>query len=425
MRGGLLTFGAAAATLLVGLRVGVRSRPVSKTTMASLLGHSLDAPLPPAVADEAGLQAAELAAALLSFGSELQAHQGPTAFLSPLSVLSALSLAAAGATPDSPAAKALAAVLRGAGGGDALVALSSPTPAEAAGNVALVSANAVFVRSTILPSYVAAVKAGFGAVAAPLTTAAAVNGWVSQATQGKIGHLVDEALVQDPLTQALLLNAVYFKAAWEHPFDANLTSDGEFRTLDASTTPCRYMTQQPLFLPFAQTAAGTAVALPYVGGRLRALLILPAEPGAEGLARLSADGSAMLCELRGQLVSRKVDVRLPRLRLETGVVTLKPALHAMGLGPAMSGAAPGSFARMSDDKGTHISDVLHTTLLELSEEGTVAAAATAVVMRMRSMAMPSPVERVIFDRPFLLVIEAAESGAPLFMGAVVAPKFAF
>jgi len=91
----------------------------------------------------------------------------------------------------------------------------------------------------------------------------------------------------------------------------------------------------------------------------------------------------------------------------------------------MAAAAPGSFARMSDDKGTHISDVLHTALLELSEEGTVAAAATAVVMRTRGMVLPSPVERVVFDRPFLLVIEAAESGAPLFLGAVVAPNFAF
>jgi serpin B len=110
------------------------------------------------------------------------------------------------------------------------------------------------------------------------------------------------------------------------------------------------------------------------------------------------------------------------------VASLKPALQSLGLGPAFEASAKtagpeGGFARMSPDPDTHLSDVLHKAVVEVTEEGTVAAAATAAVMATRSMAMPAPPKEVTFDRPFVMVIEDAATGAPLFIGTVARPRF--
>ena len=78
---------------------------------------------------------------------------------------------------------------------------------------------------------------------------------------------------------------------------------------------------------------------------------------------------------------------------------------------------------MTADPDAHLSDVLHKALLEVTEEGTVAAAATAAIMATRSISIQPPPERVVFDRPFAIAIEDAESGAPLFVGLVATPQF--
>ncbi len=174
--------------------------------------------------------------------------------------------------------------------------------------------------------------------------------------------------------------------------------------------------------------AAQAVALPYGAGRYRALLVLPADASPAGLAALaSAPGAAPLRALRAALRPARVALSLPRFRLEYGVASLAKPLRAMGLAPAFD-AGPndgpngtGGFALLSDDPEVHLSDVLHKAVLEVTEEGTVAAAATVAVMATRSM--PAPPERVTFDRPFLLALEEVDSGAPLFLGAVVRPRF--
>jgi serpin B len=171
------------------------------------------------------------------------------------------------------------------------------------------------------------------------------------------------------------------------------------------------------------------VALPYANGRFRALLVLPSDESAAGLTALaSAPGGAALRALREQLSERRVSLSLPRFKLEFGVASLKAPLRAMGLEAAFSASRAtdgptGGFSLMSDDPDIHLSDVLHKALVEVTEEGTVAAAATAAVMATRSMAINPPTERVVFDRPFVMAIEVAESGAPLFLGTVARPRF--
>ncbi len=173
-------------------------------------------------------------------------------------------------------------------------------------------------------------------------------------------------------------------------------------------------------------ATRQAVALPYGAGRFRALLVLPsdASPGALSALASQPSGAAALRALRASLAPTRVALSLPRFQLDYGVASLKKALQAMGLSPAFaaSAAAPG-FSVMSDDPDVHLSDVLHKAVVEVTEEGTVAAAATAAVMATRSMVVQAPIERVVFDRPFVMVIEEADSGAPLFLGTVVRPRF--
>jgi serpin B len=171
------------------------------------------------------------------------------------------------------------------------------------------------------------------------------------------------------------------------------------------------------------------VALPYADGGFRALLVLPSDDTPSGLSALaSAPGGGALRALREQLSERRVALSLPRFKLEYGVASLQKPLRAMGLGPAFTASRAengprGGFSLMSDDPDVHLSDVLHKALVEVTEEGTVAAAARAAVMMTRSIAINPPTERVVFDRPFVMAIEEAATGAPLFLGTVVHPRF--
>lgn len=346
-------------------------------------------------------------------------------FISPLSVASALGMAAAGTTPDSRVAAAFAATLRfdaARGGGPAALR------ALAANATELRVANSLWARAAILPSYKDAVSAEFGATAAEMPKGAGpVNAWVAEATGGKIKHLIDDAVVSNPLTIALLVNAVYFKAAWEKPFDpARTVENTTFRAHDGAALQCKMMAAKPQMLHYARSEAGLAVALPYAGGRFRAVLAQPSRLGAEPLLAMVAKGGA-LGELRAALAPTRVALQLPRFRLEYGVRSLRDSLRAMGLGPAFDAGAAGTegpcFPLMTADKDAHLSDVLHKALLEVTEEGTVAAAATAAIMATRSMRIEPPPELVIFDRPFAIAIEDAASGAPLFLGLVAKPEF--
>ena len=122
-------------------------------------------------------------------------------------------------------------------------------------------------------------------------------------------------------------------------------------------------------------------------------------------------------ELAGE---QKIDLRLPRMQLEFGVEDLKPHLKAMGLSPIFD--LDGGFVPMvPSDNSVHVDSVLHKAVCTIDEEGTVAAAATAVVMMSRGL-MPVPPRVVTFDRPFVFAIESGNGGGELlFLGLVANP----
>lgn len=342
-------------------------------------------------------------------------------FISPLSVASALAMAAAGATAASKVEAAFLATLHGDlafnSGANLLRALATPSDASVTLNVA----NSLWARQ-VKPSYAALLSQRFNATAQPLTDAQAVNGWVSARTQGRITSIVDDGVVQNPLTIALLVNAVFFKAPWSKPFDSARTMRGLFKVHAAGNgIPCAMMSLKVSQLHYAASEAGQAVALPYGDGQFRALLVLPAVHAPESLGALTSSNEAVQA-LRAALQPQRLLLSMPRFTLQYGVASLKAALSAMGLEPAFVARA-GDFTGISDNPDVHVSDVLHKALLEVTEEGTVAAAATAVVMATRMIAVQPPPVVLTFDRPFLMVIEDAQTGAPLFMGRVVHPVF--
>lgn len=242
-------------------------------------------------------------------------------------------------------------------------------------------------------------------------TLAQINGWVKEKTEGKIEEILSRL---DPLTLLVLINAIYFKGKWVEPFDEERTEERPFTLLDGSQK------QHPMMSRFGsyryyRGEGFQAVRLPYGQGRVSMYVFLPDRGvGLEAFQRrLTAENwdgwMARFREMEGRVV-------LPRFKLSYGK-TLNEALQVLGMGIAFEGRA--DFSDMCAERAW-ISLVIHKTFVEVNEEGTEAAAATAVMMVMAVMA-PQETFEMIVDRPFFCAIRDDETGALLFMGAIVDP----
>lgn len=239
-----------------------------------------------------------------------------------------------------------------------------------------------------------------------------INDWVSRQTEGRIEDLLAEGTV-DVLTRMVLTNAIYFNAAWQNPFDEQATSDGAFRLLDGGevSVPMMHLTEN---LRHARGDGYQAVELPYDGGELSMVVLLPDE-GRFDRFEESLDAAGVAAALDG-LADTRVRLSMPKFRCESEF-SLKDTLSAMGMPVAFSDAA--DFSGMTGNRELAISEVVHKAFVEVDEAGTEAAAATAVVMRLT--AAPGEPLEVRIDRPFVFFIRDVETGAVLFVGRVVNP----
>ena len=337
--------------------------------------------------------------------------------VSPLSVAAALALALAGAT--------------GASAAELTTLLGVPDHAEIARlseallvdeSVTLKIASSIWLHKTIKDDYILTAQSAHHAVAAPLGTSyAPINAWVAGATEGKIADLLQGA--PDPLVRAVLVNAVYFKGSWASKFDPAHTRPGTFHAAGASI-PAQFMHRSAKQLPASpslQTLGGAAaVRLDYghEDGPFAALLVLPADAEDASMAAAVAGLQGGVKHVLDALTPQPtVNLAVPRFKAEWGAHSLVPALKALGVAHPFNGS--GGFLGMSDDPELHISDVVHKALIEVNEEGTVAAAATAVIMKTRSLG-PPPL-RLTFDRPFLMLVVHTPTGLPMFMGRFNSP----
>ncbi len=247
---------------------------------------------------------------------------------------------------------------------------------------------------------------------APDESRQTINRWVEEQTEQKIKDLLPSGSI-NPLTRLVLSNAIYFNAGWLHPFLKEATFDAAFNLLDGTTVTVPTMHESER-LGYAEGDGWQAVELPYVGQELSMVILLPAVGQFEALAQ-GLDAASLAAMVQG-IQPTQVSLALPRFKYESGV-RLKDALSRLGMTLAFSMAA--DFSGMTARPELFVDDVYHKAFVGVDEKGTEAAAATAVVMDLKSM--PAQPKEVRVDRPFIFLIRDVQTGAVIFLGHVVNP----
>lgn len=363
---------------------------------------------------------------------------GENIMTSPYSLRQALGMAyagAAGGTRDEMA-KVLSA-------GPAFLteeAVTRRSLADANGEATLKVANALFLKKgyDFLPAFLKTARGSFAAEVFVREFGAAavkeINAWVSANTNGKIPVILKEL---DKLDRAVLLNAVYFKGKWVHAFpktESGATkgrSGGPrggplpetFHPAKAAAYPIKLMSVHETF-DYSESEGLQAVRLPYKGGRLAMIAVLPAEASSLTAFRASLDAGTWR-GLRSGLERRKGMVAIPRFKFEKTYGMVEP-LKAMGMKLPFD-QARADFSNMSRpstvEEQLYITRVVQKTFVAVDEEGTEAAAATAVVMGARGSSMRGPQPfRFVANRPFFFVIEDTLTETILFIGEVQDPR---
>ncbi|MBN1267382.1 MAG: serpin family protein [Anaerolineales bacterium] len=239
-----------------------------------------------------------------------------------------------------------------------------------------------------------------------------INAWVEGQTEDRIQELIGKGLL-DELTRLVLTNAVYFNAAWMSPFDSGNTVDGGFNLLDNTQVPVPMM-QQVADFRYAAKDGWQAVELPYIGGELSMLILLPDGDQLEQFeASLYPD---VFEDMISRLSIRNIALKIPVFETSSAF-SLSQTLQQMGMTDAFTEDA--DFSGMDGTRELFISAVLHKAFISVDESGTEAAAATAVVMSLKAV-MDPPLE-VSVDRPFLFLIRDNPTGTILFMGRILDP----
>jgi serpin B len=274
---------------------------------------------------------------------------------------------------------------------------------------------------TFVPGFLDTLAANYGAgmrivdfIEATEAARQAINDWVAGETNDRITDLIPEGVLSE-MTRLVLTNAVYLDATWSSVFEKDATYDAPFFLLDGSEATVPTMHQESFF-PYAAGDGWQAVELPYVGEELAMVFLVP-DAGrfaeVEGLV-----GAGLFDEAVTALENANVRLALPKFefRFKSSVADL---LKAMGMPTAFDPGAA-DFSGMSTEGALFISDVIHEAFIKVDEEGTEAAAATAVIIDLTSA--PSEVIDLAIDRPFLFSLYDRETGEILFLGRVLDPS---
>ena len=290
----------------------------------------------------------------------------------------------------------------------------------------LSAANAIWAQKGygVLPDYLALLDKNFGAGLKEVDFAGdaegarkAVNAWAEKETREKIKDLLLPGAVQ-PATRVILTNAIYFKGKWTEPFKKDQTKDADFFLAPDKKVSAPLMNLTERF-PYFDGGAFQALEMPYAGDALAMVILLPREK--DGLAALEKSLSAeKFAEWTAKLAKREVVVAVPKFKM-TSTFMLGGTLAAMGM-PLAFQAGKADFTGITGGKEPFwIGEVIHKAFVDVNEEGTEAAAATAIMMLGAAMpAAPPPVFRA--DHPFVFLIRDKRSGCILFVGRVVNPK---
>ncbi|XP_010883988.3 leukocyte elastase inhibitor-like isoform X1 [Esox lucius] len=248
-----------------------------------------------------------------------------------------------------------------------------------------------------------------------------INTWVEKQTADKIKDLLPKGIVDD-LTRLVLVNAIYFKGNWEKKFKETSTKDVQFRLNKNESKPVKMMHQKAKFpLTFIPEANCQILELPYVGNQLSMLIMLPneIEDGTTGLEKLEKEltyDNFVDWTKPDMMDLVEVQVGLPKFKLEESL-DMKETLVSMGMIDAFDHSRS-DFSGMSPNNDLVLSKVVHKAFVEVNEEGTEAAAATAAIMMMRC-ALRTPT--FFADHPFLFFIRHNPTQSILFYGRYSSP----
>ena len=272
----------------------------------------------------------------------------------------------------------------------------------------------------VAPAYKQLLRSSFGAELFSGSDLAAVNDWVKRKTDGKIDTILSRL---DPNSVCVILNAIYFKGAWAAPFDGKGTRPGDFHLSQDETVQVPMMRHNGRYR-ILSAASFDAIALPYKGGGLSMIVLLPKNLAGRGQVDIALDGKAADTLIHDVAAARPENVALSMPKFKTAFAAdLIPPFKGLGMTlPFDPNRADFSGITGSTNKADriHISQIRHKTFIDVDEAGTVAAAATAVEFGLRSAAPPAKAVRI--DRPFLYLIADKASGAILFVGRVSDPR---
>ncbi|MEX1365355.1 MAG: serpin family protein, partial [Nannocystaceae bacterium] len=386
---------------------------------------------PPPVATAEPEIVTEVARGFNTFGLELYGKVGTEPgdlVISPASVALALAMTQAGA--------------RGETGKEMADALHYPRPApvvqravatmlgewnEPREGFELAVANRLFGDAKVPyePAYLSLTERFFGAPLEPVDFRGAheaarlrINDWVEERTHDRIEDLLPPNAV-DPSTRLVLVNAIYFKSPWLHPFNEGMTAPAPFfAAAGTHDVPTMRVTER---MAVAQTDDAQIVELAYVDPRYSMTVVVPT--AVDGLAAIEAGLSVETLEgWHTATKGERISLSLPKFRIAPDdAMRLSGPLQELGIRKAFSAAADLTGIAPASEQ-LMLSEAFHKGFIEVDEKGTEAAAATAIVARAGSAAPIEEPREVKVDRPFLYLIRDTNSGLVLFMGRVTDPK---
>jgi serpin B len=396
---------------------GGQSRAVAAALQADLPRETPTVP-----ADDA----AKLSDANARFGGRLTAHvarEEPTLVLSPFSISDALAMTFAGARGETE--RQMAAALGFDLGQErlhpAFNALERRVSAAAGDDVRLSIANALYVqrgmtvRRPFLDTLARHYGSGLRTVdfrSDPPGAVKEINDWVAAETEDRIKDLLDpDGLPRD--TRLVLANAIHLDAKWQQPFEHRATRPAPFDA-PSGTKQVPTMHQMSTFA-YAQHTGSRTLELPYRGGRLALDIVLPDDGRLpEVLRTLERDPGSLVAGLEPQ----PVQVALPKLELRSSLQLVEP-MQALGMRDAFD-ASRADFSGMAAGPPLYVGQIVHQAFMRVDEDGTEAAAATAVGMRATSAGPSDPVSFNV-DRPFAFLLRDRQTGAVLFTGVISDP----
>ena len=251
---------------------------------------------------------------------------------------------------------------------------------------------------------------------APEPARVAINGWVSDRTNQKIPELLPAHSI-DSMTRFVLVNAIYFNAPWAIPFDPKATASAAFTRADGSTVQVDAMSASATnVLGYAEGATWQAVEIPYAGESTSMVVVLP-QPGQFAAVEQGLTGDFVSSLQLSAAVN--LQLTLPKFTVHGPVVDLTPQLKALGMVDAFTDSA--DFSAMTAES-VKLKAVFHDAFVRVDENGTEAAASTAVIGI--PVDAPSLTKTVNVNRPFFFFVRDVQTKAVLFVGRVMDPTAA-